>query len=76
LAAERAVNVKDYLGKEKGIDVGRIAVFTGTDGTVTVTPALVPSGAASVTSTPVDETAVKPIPRKPLGVRRHHHHRK
>ena len=70
-AAERAVNTKDYLVKEKGIDASRIAVFTGTDNAKVVTTTLVPSGAAPVTATPVDENAVKPQPRKPLGMRHH-----
>jgi outer membrane protein OmpA-like peptidoglycan-associated protein len=73
-AAERAVNTKDYLVKEKGIDATRIAVFTGTDDSKVVTTTLVPSGATPVTATPVDENAVKPQPRKPLGM--HHHHGK
>jgi outer membrane protein OmpA-like peptidoglycan-associated protein len=73
-AAERAVNTKDYLVKEKGIDASRIAVFTGTDNAKVVTTTLVPSGAAPVTATPVDESAVKPQPRKPLGM--HHHGKK
>jgi len=32
LAAQRAVNTKDYLVKEKGIDPSRISVRTGTQG--------------------------------------------
>jgi outer membrane protein OmpA-like peptidoglycan-associated protein len=78
-AAERAVNTKDYLVKEKGIDPSRVAVFTGTDDAKTVTTTLVPSGASPVTATPVDETAVKPIPRKalpPAGKHKKHHHKK
>jgi outer membrane protein OmpA-like peptidoglycan-associated protein len=71
MAAERAVNTKDYLVKEKGIDASRIAVFTGTDDAKVVTTTLVPNGAAPVTATPVDESAVKPQPRKPLGMRHH-----
>ncbi len=65
LAAERAVNTKDYLVKEKGIDASRIVVFTGTAGTNTVTDTLVPAGAdtTGVGGTPVDETTVKPQPR-------------
>jgi outer membrane protein OmpA-like peptidoglycan-associated protein len=78
LAAERAVNTKDYLVKEKGIDATRIAVFTGTDDAKSVTTTLVPTGASPVTATPVDETVVKPQPRKPLGATHHkkHHHKK
>jgi hypothetical protein len=77
-AAERAVNTKDYLVKEKGIDPSRVAVFTGTDDAKTVTTTLVPSGATPVTATPVDETAVKPVPRKMMHEMKHkrHHHKK
>jgi hypothetical protein len=79
MAAERAVNTKDYLVKEKGIDASRIVVFTGSEDAKSVTTTLVPAGATPVTATPVDETVVKPIPRKPLGMRHHgrkHHHKK
>ena len=72
-AAERAVNTKDYLVKEKGVDASRIKVFTGSDDSKTVTSTLVPSGAdtSSITATPVDESAVKVQPRKP-GAAKHH----
>jgi len=78
LAAERAVNTKDYLVKEKGIDASRVVVFTGTDDAKTVTTTLVPTGAAAVTATPVDETVVIAIPRKALVEAHHkkHHHKK
>ncbi len=76
LAAERAVNTKDYLVKEKGIDASRVAVFTGTDDAKTVTSTLVPSGATAVTATPVDETAVKVQPRKAVAKGHKHHHKK
>ena len=76
LAAERAVNTKDYLVKEKGIDASRVAVFTGTDDGKTVTTTLVPSGATPVTATPVDESAVKVQPRKALPAGHKHHHKK
>ena len=72
LAAERAVNTKDYLVKEKGIDPSRIVVGVGTDDSKTVTDTLVPAGATPPTMTSVDETAVKPIPRKALAAKRHH----
>ncbi len=75
-AAERAVNTKDYLVKEKGIDASRIAVFTGTDDAKTVTSTLVPSGATPVSATPVDESTVKAQPRQPLHEAKHHHHHK
>jgi hypothetical protein len=64
-AGARAVNTKDYLVTEKGIDASRIQVFTtATDGQ-TVTTTLVPAGATLDTTglTPVDESAVKAVPR-------------
>ena len=78
LAAQRAVNTKDYLVKEKGIDASRISVRTGTTGTNEVDNYLVPAGATfdnDVTgSTPVDESTVQAQARTaPAPV---HHHRK
>jgi hypothetical protein len=66
LAAERAVNTKDYLVTEKGIDASRITVYTGTDDSQTVTTTLVPAGATLDTAndTPVSES-VKATPRTP-----------
>jgi len=66
-AAARAVNTKDYLVSEKGIDASRIMVYTGTDDAQTVTTSLVPAGATNpaASATPVDETAVKAVPRTP-----------
>jgi hypothetical protein len=66
-AAERAVNTKDYLVNEKGIDASRIMVYTGTDDAQTVTTTLIPTGAVNpVASDPtVDESAVKAVPRTP-----------
>jgi outer membrane protein OmpA-like peptidoglycan-associated protein len=60
LAAQRAVNTKDYLVTEKGIDASRVSVYTGSDNGKTVTTTLIPSGATLSTSglTPVDESAV------------------
>jgi len=76
LAAERAVNAKDYLVTEKGIDAARIGVTTGTADGQQLEDYLVPAGAdftADVAgTTPVDESAVKPQPRKPLAVRPAH----
>ena len=73
LAAERAVNTKEYLVTEKGIDGSRISVTTGTSDAQKVEDYLVPSGAtfsADVNgTTAVDETAVKPEVRKPLAER-------
>jgi hypothetical protein len=66
-AAERAVNTKDYLVTEKGIDASRIMVYTGTDDAKTVTTTLIPTGAANPadSDTAVDESAVKAVPRTP-----------
>jgi hypothetical protein len=66
-AAARAVNTKDYLVSEKGIDPSRIMVYTGTDDGKTVTTTLIPSGAANpaASDTAVDESAVKAVPRTP-----------
>ncbi len=69
-AAARAVNAKDYLVTEKGIDASRISVYTGSTDGETVTTTLVPAGATlSTPGTPVDESTVKPVARKPLPVR-------
>ena len=69
-AAQRAVNAKEYLVTEKGIDASRISAATGTTDGQTVEDYLVPSGATFTNdvngTTPVDETAVKPEVRKPL----------
>ena len=74
-AAERAVNAKDYLVTEKGIDASRVSVATGTDGSQKVEDYLVPAGANFSSdvqgTTPVDETMVKPVARKPLAQRHH-----
>jgi hypothetical protein len=81
IAAQRAVNTKDYLVTEEqsGIDASRVVVKTGTTDGKTVEDYLVPAGATFETDVPgttaVDETAVKPQARKPLG-ERHAHHRK
>jgi hypothetical protein len=69
-AGERAVNTKEYLVTEKGIDASRISVATGTTDGQKVEDYLVPSGATFSSdvagTTPVDETVVKPVVRKPL----------
>ena len=64
-AAERAVNEKEYLVTDKGIDASRISVYTGTAGTDTSATTIIPSGATlDMTGlTPVDESHVKAIPR-------------
>jgi len=73
-AAERAVNTKEYLVTEKGLDASIISVYTGTAGTNTVSTTLIPAGATldSTGITPVDETAVKAVPRKALPEKHHH----
>lgn len=78
LAAERAVNTKDYLVKEKGIDASRIVVRTGTAGGKTVTTTLVPSGAdtSAMTGTAVDESTVMAQPRAAVTGKRKAHKRK
>lgn len=76
-AAQRAVNAKDYLVKEKGIDASRITVATGTADGQKVEDYLVPAGATFGNdvqgTTPVDETTVKAEERKPLAERHHKH---
>jgi len=72
LAGERAVNTKDYLVTEKGIDASRISAYTGSEDGKTVTTTLVPAGATLSTTglTPVDESAVKAVPRTPPAKKR------
>jgi hypothetical protein len=74
LAASRAVNTKDYLVKEKGIDASRISVYTGSQDGKTVATTLIPTGATLDTTglTPVDESAVKVQPRTTLPTRKQH----
>jgi hypothetical protein len=70
VAAQRGVNVKDYLVKEKGIDPSRIGVATTATEGQQAQNYLVPAGANFATdvsgTTPVDESTVKPEERKPL----------
>jgi hypothetical protein len=77
-AAQRAVNTKDYLVKEKGIDPSRVSAATSSTDGQTVEDYLVPAGADFNKdvpgTTPVDESTVKPQTRKPLPQRHHHHH--
>ena len=74
-AALRAVNAKDYLVSEKGIDASRISTATSADDGKKVANYLVPSGANFGSdvqgTTPVDESMVKPQARKALGQRHH-----
>jgi outer membrane protein OmpA-like peptidoglycan-associated protein len=64
-AAARAVNTKDYLVTEKGIDASRVSVYTGSQDGKTVSSTLIPTGATldQTGLTPVDESAVKVVPR-------------
>jgi len=79
-AAQRAVNTKEYLVTDKGIDPSRITVATGTGDDQKVENYLVPSGAnfgSDVQGTaPVDESSVKAQVRKPLPQRHHGRARK
>jgi len=69
VAAQRAVNTKDYLVTEKGIDASRIGVRTGSADSRTVENYHVPPGAVFTNdiqgTTPVDESAVKAQTEKP-----------
>ena len=76
-ASQRAVNTKDYLVTDKGIDPSRITVATGSGDDQKVENYLVPAGANFESdvqgTTPVNETSVKVQKRKPLGAKHHHH---
>jgi hypothetical protein len=73
-AAERAVNTKDYLVNEEqsGIDASRIIVRTGTSDSQSVENYLVPAGANFENdvqgTSPVAESGVKKVTRKPIPV--------
>ena len=79
-AALRAVNTKQYLVQDKGIDASRITVATGTGDDQKVENYLVPSGANFTSDvqgvTNLDESSVKPQVRKPLPQRHHKHGKK
>ena len=72
-AEQRAVNAKDYLVREKGIDPARVALATGTGDDQNVQDYLVPAGAslsADVQGTTwINETAFTPEERKSLSLR-------
>lgn len=80
LAGQRAVNTRDYLVTEKGIDASRIQVRTDNSGNNEVQDYLVPSGANFDNDVP-GTTAVNAPPVKPRHepahhhVVRHHHHK-
>jgi len=75
-ASQRAVNAKDYLVKEQGIDASRVSAATSSTDGKTAENYLVPAGAdfnsdvAGTTS--IDETSVKAVGRKPLAAKHHH----
>jgi outer membrane protein OmpA-like peptidoglycan-associated protein len=80
LAAQRAVNTKEYLVSEKGIDASRVQVRTGAAGDNEVQDYLVPSGATFDNDVPgttsVDESQYKAQPRNAERHHpRHHHHK-
>ena len=68
--AQRAVNAKDYLVTEKGIDASRVSVAIGVADSQNVENYLVPADAVFANdvqgTTPVDEGTVKVEVRKPL----------
>ncbi len=67
MAQQRAVNTKDYLVREKGIDPSRLEVRTGSGGTQTVDIWVVPAGAtfAGEGTQTFSEGGVKAQPRTP-----------
>ena len=76
LAAQRAVNTKDYLVKEKGIDASRIQVRTGGEAGKQSQNYLVPAGATFDNdvqgTTAVNEDSMRPQARAGHGRRAHH----
>ncbi len=73
-AAKRAVNTKDYLTKEKGIDPARVQPRTARGDEQKAELWIVPAGAsfAAEGSTVVDESKIKPVTRVPLKRRSAH----
>jgi len=61
IAAERAMNIRQYLTREKGVETGRIHVLTGTTPGKTATETLVPAGAtfSEAGTNSIDEASVK-----------------
>ncbi len=74
-AAQRAVNTKEYVTKEKGIDPARIEPRTGSGEGQKVDLWIVPAGATfpEAGTTVVDEAKVKAVPR--VAVRKKAHKR-
>jgi outer membrane protein OmpA-like peptidoglycan-associated protein len=75
-AAQRAVNTKDYLTAEKGIDAARIEARTGSDDDQRVDLWVVPAGATFAESgtAVVDESQVKAVPRTAVKAEKAHKH--
>jgi len=73
-ASQRAVNTKDYLTKEKGLDPARIEPRTGSGGDQKVELWIIPAGAslAAEGTTVVDESKVKAVPRAALKTKKTH----
>ena len=72
LAAQRAVNTKDYLVTEGGIDASRVAVYTGSGDGKKVEDYLVPSGATfDVSGATKISDEPKAQPRKALPAKHH-----
>jgi opacity protein-like surface antigen/outer membrane protein OmpA-like peptidoglycan-associated protein len=67
-ATQRALNTKDYLVTEKGIDSSRITVDTGSSDGRTVDMILIPSGAS------LDRTGLTPVDESATAVHRKNHH--
>ena len=80
LAAQRAVNTKDYLVKEKGIDASRIQVRTGSEAGKQEQNYLVPAGANFDNdvqgTTQVNEDSVRPQARSGRAAAHHARHKK
>jgi hypothetical protein len=71
-AAQRAVNTKDYLVTEKGIDASRITVYTGPGTDKKVEDYLIPAGATfNVPGANGVSGDVKAQPRKALAEKHH-----
>ena len=72
IAGQRAVNTKDYLSKEKGVDAKRIQPRTGSGNGQKVELWLLPPGSVFTAkgSAVVDETIVKAVPRVALKARK------
>jgi hypothetical protein len=79
-AAQRAVNTKDYVSKEKGVDSARIEPRTGGGDDQRTDLWIVPAGATfpSEGTAVVNEGSVKAVPRAALKTRAHGkaHHKK